>query len=231
MKKILVLLAAVVLLTTTPALAEFKQCVGPDGSVRFVNTECPEGYRVQGSMPASQPASSGSDEEPYICRFADIIDPAEIDSSLAEAEESLRTARAKVDREAERYWTKCLEDLKQRKMKLETPIEEPDTGPAACTEGEFEYKDGGVYFTNSRRSACQGVSAVCTFDVRTSQRVVSNTGNRVVDRARNDQYTTITTQEVKNLSFNGRVGKFGTERIGDVVIQGRVTGVNCQILQ
>jgi hypothetical protein len=228
-KTLMVVVTALVLLFATDVRCEFKKCVGPGGDVRIVNTECPEGYSVEATRSESEP-SSPDNEEPYMCRFADIIEAGEIDSSLAEAEEALIKVRAKADREAEGYWMKCLEDLKQRKVKLQTPIEEPDTGPAACTEGEFEYKEKGIYFTNSRRGSCRGVRAVCTFDVRKSQRIVRDGGNRRGDR-RDDEYTTVTTQKVQNFSFDGKVGKFGTERIGDTDIKGRLTGVSCQIIE
>ena len=61
MNKIAASMAAI-LLCAAPAGAEIKKCVGPGGELQYVNTECPEGYRLEGSMPSSQASAGGDDE-------------------------------------------------------------------------------------------------------------------------------------------------------------------------
>lgn len=222
------------LLFAAAARGEIKKCVGPGGETVIVNTECPAGYRVEHAIPASEPSSA----EPYICRFADILSTAEIEGALAEASGSVTEARSRRDGKAEQYWAKCLEDLRRRQQSLHSrdqgipapATERVEERPPPCAEGEFEYKEGAVFFASSRRGACQGLRAQCTFDVRTTQRVVSTGGRRPVDRLRGDDYVSSTSQQILNFNFSGSISKFGTARLGDVNVTGRVTNWTCRIL-
>ena len=103
-------------------------------------------------------------------------------------------------------------------------------GLTVCSEGDFEYKEGGIFFTSSRRRACLGVKAVCTFSVSRSQRVVTDgRGGAIADR-RGDAYTTQSDREEVQINYTDKIGKFGTERVSDVNIRGKVTSWNCSIL-
>jgi hypothetical protein len=214
---------------STSAAGVMKKCVGPNGDVRFTNLECPEGYVLEASRAASPPSTSSDEDEPYICRFSSILTSTEIVSAVTEAEGSLELAREKGDDEAARYWQNCLKQIQQRETALQSPAPPPaaeESAPAGCSEGTFEYKEGGMYFTSSTRSPCTGVKAVCTFEVRESQRVTTNKRG-VVQNRRREGYTTTTGERVRNFDYQGQVGKWGTAKIGDVNISGRVTGWNC----
>jgi hypothetical protein len=102
-------------------------------------------------------------------------------------------------------------------------------GLTACSEGDFEFKEGGIFFTSTRRLACLGVKAVCTFSVSRSQRVVTD-GRRVIDDRRGDAYTTQSSREEVHINYTDKIGKFGTERVSDVNIRGKVTSWNCRII-
>jgi hypothetical protein len=113
----------------------------------------------------------------------------------------------------------------------QAPPEEVDTGGlTACSEGDFEYKEGGIFFTSTRRLACLGVKAVCTFSVSRSQRVVTDGRGRGAKRPRGDAYTTESGREEVHINYTDKIGKFGTERVGDVNIRGKVTSWNCRVL-
>jgi hypothetical protein len=110
------------------------------------------------------------------------------------------------------------------------PPEEPvGVTLTACAEGDFEYKEGGIFFTSTRRLACLGVKAVCTFSVSRSQRVVTDGRGRGDDR-RGDAYTTSSNREEVQVNYTDKVGKFGTARVSDVNIRGKVTSWNCSIV-
>jgi hypothetical protein len=189
MKYVLAMFAAVtVILAASPVPAQLQKCVGPDGAVIFVNTQCPDGYTLEASVPESKPS------------------PPDIPSPPEEIQ------------------TPSSSDIPM-------PPEEPEEeGPAACSEGDFEYREGGIFFTSSRRGACLGMKAVCTFSVSRSQRIVASGRGRVAQRRRGDAYTTDTSREELHFNYTGRIGKFGTERIGDVNINGKVTSWNCRVL-
>jgi len=220
---------ALCLYLSSPAVGMVKKCVGPDGDVRFTNQECPEGYVLEASRAASPPSPSDDEDEPYICRFSSQLMSSEIVSALTEAESSLALARDKGDENSARYWQNCLEQIRQRETVLQSPAPPPaaeDSAPVGCSEGTFEYKEGGMYFTSSTRSPCTGVRAVCTFEVRESQRVTTD-GRGVVRNRRREGYTTATGERVRNFDYQERIGRWGTARIGDVNLSGRVTGWNC----
>jgi hypothetical protein len=187
MKHALVMLAAVTgIMAASPALAQLQKCVGPDGDVIFVNTECPAGYTLEDSRPESAPAPPDVPAPP--------------------------------------------ETLPAPSGEPQAPPEEVDTGGlTACSEGDFEYKEGGIFFTSTRRLACLGVKAVCTFSVSRSQRVVTDGRGKVAKR-RGDAYTTESGREEVHINYTDKIGKFGTERVGDVNIRGKVTSWNCRVL-
>jgi hypothetical protein len=213
---------------SSPAVGVMKKCVGPDGDVRFTNLECPEGYVLEASRAASPPTTSSDEDEPYICRFSTILTSSEIVSAATEAEGSLKLAKEKGDDESVRYWQNCLEQIRQRETALQSPVPPPaeENAPVECSEGTFEYKEGGMYFTSSTRSPCTGVRAVCTFEVRESQRVTTE-GRGVVRNRRREGVSTTTGERVRNFDYRGKIGRWGTAKIGDVNISGRVTGWNC----
>ena len=191
MKYALVMLAAATgILAASPALAQLQKCVGPDGAVIFVNTECPDGYTLEASRPESEP-SPPDVQAPPATLPAPSGNPQAPPAGLPE------------------------------------PPEEVDAGGlTACSEGDFEYKEGGIFFTSSRRRACLGITAVCTFSVSRSQRVVTDGRGVIADR-RGDAYTTQSSREELIFTYTDKIGKFGTERIGDVTIRGKVTSWNC----
>lgn len=221
---------ALAVLPATRAHATMRKCVGPGGEVRFTNQECPEGFTLEASRPASTPSAGGETDEPYICKFSSILASTEIVSALAEAEGSLAEAKAKGDADSTRYWSNCLEQIRLRQTALQTPTQPlADEGaPAECADGTFDYREGGIYFSNSTRYPCSRLRATCTFEVRESQRVTT-TGRGVVRDRRREGYTTTTGQRVLQFSYSEKIGKFGTARIGDVSLSGRVTGWNCRL--
>ena len=186
MKYALVMFAAVTgLLTASPALAQLQMCVGPDGAVIYVNTECPDGYTLEASRPESPPSPPDAQAPPAT---------------------------------------------------LPAPPEEPPASPetpdkdalTACSEGTFEYKEGGIFFASTRRRACLGINAVCSFSVSRSQRVVTDGRGGVIADRRGDAYTTASSKEELIFTYTDKIGKFGTARIGDVTIRGKVTSWNCR---
>ena len=179
------------ILTASPALAQLQKCVGPDGAVIFVNTECPDGYTLEASRPESAPSPPDAQPPPA-------APPAAPPAPSGEPQ---------------------------------APPEEVDAGGlTACSEGEFEYKEGGIFFTSSRRLACLGVKAVCTFSVSRSQRVVTDGRGGKVAKRRGDAYTTESGSEELQINYTDKIGKFGTERVSDVNIRGKVTSWNCRII-
>jgi hypothetical protein len=116
--------------------------------------------------------------------------------------------------------------------RLPAPPAEPSGGGlTACSEGDFEYKEGGIFFTSSRRLACLGVKAVCTFSVSRAQRVVTSGGRKVAERRRGDAYTTESGREEVRINYTDKIGKYGTERVSDVNIRGKVTSWDCRIVE
>jgi len=208
-----------------PALAgeSLRKCVSPSGEVKFTNQECPEGYSLEASRPASPPSSQGEQEEPYICRFSSILSSAEIVSALSEAEISLSEAGKKGDAASARYWRNCLDQIRQRQAALRSAPQPPvgESVPSVCADGTFDFREGGVYFSNNTRYPCSGLRAVCTFEVRGSQRITTNFGAV--------GYTTTREQRVLEFDYGERIGKFGTARIGDVTLPGRVLGWDCRL--
>ncbi len=216
----------VLAMLSSSAGAEMRKCVGPGGDVRFTNQECPEGYTLEASRPATERSSP---EEPYICRFSSTLASTEVVSALTEAENSLAEAKAKGDADSARYWQNCLDQIRLRQAALQTPPPAPaeEQAPAECTEGTFDYREDGIFFTSATRSPCVGVKATCTFEIRESHRITT-TGRGVRDR-RQESFTSSSSQRVLKFNHTGRVGRFGTVRIGDVNLPGRVTGWNCRI--
>ena len=70
--------------------------------------------------------------------------------------------------------------------------------------------------------------AVCTFDVRESQRI-TGTERGILGNRRTEGSTTTTGQRVRNFDYPGKMGRWGTARIGDANLSGRMTGWNCVI--
>lgn len=213
-----------------PSGALIRKCVNPDGDVRFTNLECPEGYVLETSRAATPPSPTQEAEDPRICSFSSILTTSEIAPALAEAERFLAQARERGEIEEALYWQDCLSGIRQRGAVLQTstqPQTEEET-EQGCREGTFEYREGGMFFTSSVRLPCTGVKAVCTFDVRESQRVTINERGAARNRQR-EGFTTTTGQRVRNFDHRGRVGRWGTVRIGDVNLSGRITGWNCVI--
>jgi len=213
-----------------PAHALIRKCVGPGGDVKFTNSACPEGYVQEASRAASQPTSAGEAEDPDICRFSSILAAEEVAPAIAEAESALAQAKEKGDDDLALYWQDCLGGIRQREVELQSRARSPaeESAPEDCREGTFDYREGGVYFTSSTRAPCTGVRAVCTFDVRESQRV-TGTERGILGNRRTEGSTTTTGQRVRNFDYGGRVGRWGTVRIGDANLSGRVTGWNCVI--
>ena len=140
-----------------PVRCEILECADRDGKVLYVNTSCPEGYTVKSTLPALGLPAAAAEEEPYICRFAEILTESEIDSALAEARNELLQAEEARDNEKLLSWRTCLAKLKRRNGELTLPLDPPkivDEGPKACQGDKFEYRRDAIYYYNPVRDPC-----------------------------------------------------------------------------
>ena len=222
-------LVLVVLGLAAPLPAQITKCVGPDGETTFVNTGCPENFRPEGLVAGTGEGTGEEGMEPYICRFAGILSEGEIVPALAEARSSLDVAGEGGDMDGVRYWKNCLSSITARETELHARASDPGVitaGPDECEEGEYELRDGSIYYTNPKRAACRGLSAVCTFEVRETQYVPPMWMPHSRQRW-GDYYTYVTRQHIDFYRYNEKIGKFATVFIGTADITGTVISWKC----
>jgi hypothetical protein len=162
------------LFSAVSASADIKKCVGPSGELKYTDRECPAGYTLAGAQETLR-SSMPSPDEPYICKFSNIISSHEIKDAIAEAESSLRKAMVEGTPASVSYWDDCLARLSAREETFHSEPaaqEEPKRDPVRewCTNGSFRIEKESIFFekydvifSNYSLSACRQINILCSY--------------------------------------------------------------------
>ena len=166
-----------------PCRSEINTCIGFNGELYFTDRECPPGFSLSTSVPATP---SALEKDPFedewfrFCQYISVMTVDEVDAAIATIEKIRTSFKEKSSSVSSTQWETCFSRLTSQRSTLTSNRTPADVKPrslpekdspthSVCREGilstenHSQYYD--VYFTNSSKNACQTVKAYCLCSV------------------------------------------------------------------